>query len=57
MDIIDNIIIISTTLEKNKHLYGLGLESGVTLIPPQYEDVKFPIGDISCLSKTANGAL
>lgn len=46
MDIIDNIIIISTTPEKDKHLYGLGLESGVTLIPPKYEDVKFPIGDI-----------
>ena len=46
MDIIDNIIIISTTPEKDKHLYGLGLESGVTLIPPKYENVKFPIGDI-----------
>lgn len=46
MDIIDNIIIISTTPEKDKHLYGLGLESGVTLIPPKYEDIKFPIGDI-----------
>ena len=46
MDIIDNIIIISTTPEKDNHLYGLGLESGVTLIPPKYENVKFPIGDI-----------
>lgn len=46
MNTIDNIIIISSTPEKNKYLYGLGLESGITLVPPMYENVKFPIGDI-----------
>ena len=46
MEPIDNIIIISSTIEKDTCFYGLGLESGITLIPPKYEDVKFPIGDI-----------
>lgn len=46
MESIDNIIIISSTIEKGTCFYGLGLESGITLIPPKYEDVKFPIGDI-----------
>ena len=46
MNTIDNIIIISTATKKDQYFYGLGLESGITIIPPKYEDVKFPIGDI-----------
>ena len=57
MDIIDNIIIISTTPEKDKHLYGLGLESGVTLIPQNMRMLNSPLEIFSCLSKMANGGL
>lgn len=46
MEPIDNIVIISSAIEKGTRFYGLGLESGITLITPKYEDVKFPIGDI-----------
>ena len=46
MNTINNILIISSTPEKDMQLNGLGLESGITLVPPLYEAVKFPIGEI-----------
>lgn len=42
----DNIIIISSEQGQGKTLYGLALESGTTLVPPLYEDVKIPIKDV-----------